>query len=255
MLDFAARGRFLWMELATRHPETALRFYPAVLGWTTASWPMPGGEPYAMWVANGAPIGGLRPLAPDSRDPAGWLPYVGVSDVDAAVMRAEEEGAVVAAPPADIPGVGRFAVLEDPWGASFAVFRPGREPAPEGAAPAGGEFAWFELATRHLRHALELYAELFAWTPGALFPGEGGAGDYQVLERGGRAFGGLHVPADDVPAAWLAYARVGDLDAAVERVVREGGRIRLPPRPVPGGARVAVAADPDGAAFALIEMP
>ncbi len=254
MTDPTVRGRFLWTELLTRHPETALRFYPAVLGWGTERYPMPGGETYTMWTAQGVPIGGLQPLPADAKAPSSWLPYFGVPDVDAAVMRAEEEGAVVAAPPADIPETGRFAVLEDPFGANFAVYRPLREPGPERLPPAIGDFAWFELATPNLRHALEFYGELFGWTRGELHAGDG-IGDYQVIERAGRPIGGIYAAADAMQPAWLGYVRVADLTAAVEGVEVGGGRIVVPAREVPGGARIAVAADPDGAPFALIRMP
>ena len=53
--------------------------------------------------------------------PAFWLTYFGVADCDASVAKAQELGASVTAPPMDIPGVGRFAVLSDPHGATFAI--------------------------------------------------------------------------------------------------------------------------------------
>jgi predicted enzyme related to lactoylglutathione lyase len=194
------------------------------------------------------------PLPADARAPAAWLPYIGVPDVDAAVMRAEEEGAVVAAPPADIPETGRFAVLEDPFGANFAVYRPDREPAPAASPPGPGEFCWFELATTDVRLALEFYRELFGWTKGEAHD-MGELGVYQLLERHGRPFGGFYRAPQGVPPAWLAYVRVGDLAAAVAVATAQGGRILVPPHEVPGGARIVVAADPDGAAIALHEMP
>jgi hypothetical protein len=40
------------------------------------------------------------------------------------VARAKKHGGAVHAPAEDVPGVGRFAVLADPTGASFAVIKP-----------------------------------------------------------------------------------------------------------------------------------
>ncbi len=55
--------------------------------------------------------------------PPHWLVYFAVADCDASVERARTLGANVKVPPSDIPGVGRFAVLEDPQAAAFAIIR------------------------------------------------------------------------------------------------------------------------------------
>jgi predicted enzyme related to lactoylglutathione lyase len=54
--------------------------------------------------------------------PAHWLVYFGVDDTDATVAKATELGASTLVPPTDIPP-GRFAVLADPDGATFAVIK------------------------------------------------------------------------------------------------------------------------------------
>jgi predicted enzyme related to lactoylglutathione lyase len=59
--------------------------------------------------------------------PPHWLAYLGTDDVDASTARAKELGATVFVEPADIPGVGRFSVLQDPAGATFALFKPSAE--------------------------------------------------------------------------------------------------------------------------------
>jgi len=254
MTDFASRGRLLWMELLASHPATALRFYPAVFGWSTQEHRTPvAGEPYTMWTAHGRPIGGLMPLPVESKAAPSWLPYFGVPDVDAAVMRAEEEGAVVALQPADIPGTGRYAVLEDPFGANFAVYRPEREPPAANVPPPIGEFSWLELATTNLRHALEFYRELFGWTPGET-RSLGELGDHRLVEHHGRPIAGFYVAPQGVPAAWLGYVRVAALATAAAAVKAQGGRILMPPHDVAEGERIAVAADPGGAAIALHQL-
>jgi predicted enzyme related to lactoylglutathione lyase len=55
--------------------------------------------------------------------PDNWLIYFGSPDVDADVQRATGLGATVIVPPTDIPNMGRFAVLLDPQGGSFAIFQ------------------------------------------------------------------------------------------------------------------------------------
>lgn len=53
------------------------------------------------------------------------------------------------------------------------------------------------------------------------------------------------------PPAWVYYATVEDLDAAVERVRQAGGQVVLEPMEVSGGDRIAQIVDPQGAFFAL----
>ena len=55
--------------------------------------------------------------------PDNWLVYFGAEDVDAQTRKAADLGATVVVEPADIPGTGRFAVLVDPQGAAFALFK------------------------------------------------------------------------------------------------------------------------------------
>jgi predicted enzyme related to lactoylglutathione lyase len=53
-----------------------------------------------------------------------WLPYVAVDDADAAIARARRLAATICVEPEDIPGVGRFGVLQDPTGAALAIIKP-----------------------------------------------------------------------------------------------------------------------------------
>jgi uncharacterized protein len=60
--------------------------------------------------------------------PSYWQVYFQVADVDETFRRAIELGATEMLPPQDYPG-GRFAILTDPQGASFAIHK---QVAPEG---------------------------------------------------------------------------------------------------------------------------
>jgi hypothetical protein len=50
-----------------------------------------------------------------------WKPYFAVSDVDATAKKVKSAGGQIHQPPADIPKVGRFSIVSDPQGASFAL--------------------------------------------------------------------------------------------------------------------------------------
>jgi uncharacterized protein len=54
----------------------------------------------------------------------GWIGYVTVDDVDASASQAKKDGGNIHRAPDDIPGVGRFAIISDPQGATLALFKP-----------------------------------------------------------------------------------------------------------------------------------
>lgn len=110
-------GAFSWVELQG-NDETigeARAFYQKVLGWEVMDMPMADGSTYAGIAVSGQPVGGFA-----DKGGAGWLPYVTVDDVDARVAAARDAGAEVLAEPMDAPGVGRIAMLQDPFGARIA---------------------------------------------------------------------------------------------------------------------------------------
>jgi predicted enzyme related to lactoylglutathione lyase len=51
------------------------------------------------------------------------MPYFQVEDCDAAAAKAAKLGGSVCVQPTDIPTIGRFAVLQDPTGATFSVIK------------------------------------------------------------------------------------------------------------------------------------
>jgi len=120
-----SEGVFVWDELVTGDVEAAKAFYTAVIGWTTADMDMGPGGVYTMLRSGGVDRAGIL-RKPDEMGPApdAWLAYVGTDDVDATVARAGELGATTLFQGTDIPGVGRIAVLSDPTGAVFGLFKP-----------------------------------------------------------------------------------------------------------------------------------
>lgn len=53
---------------------------------------------------------------------------------------------------------------------------------------------------------------------------------------------------------WLPYFQVEDADKFAERVGALGGKITNPPMDIPSIGRMAMLADPQGAAFAIIKL-
>jgi predicted enzyme related to lactoylglutathione lyase len=113
-------GAFIWCELSTSDPAKSRAFYSDVFGW---GWG--GSEEYAEIQVGGRTVGGMmpRPPAMPAEVPDHWLVYFGSDDLDGDVARAAGLGATTVVEPTDIPGTGRFAVLMDPQGAAFALFK------------------------------------------------------------------------------------------------------------------------------------
>ncbi len=243
-----ARGRFVWHELMTNNPDAAAAFYGKVIGWKTQSWDQ---DPtYRMWTVGGAPVGGLLPLPDQAKlagSPPNWMTYIGAPDVDATVRQATGLGAQAHVAPRDIPGAGRFAVLADPQGAMFAVYR-AFDPQPE--LPEMGGFSWHELATTDYQAAWKFYRTLFAWEHISTTD-MGSLGQYFMFGWGGVPVGGIYNKPLEVPMPnWLPYIRVSKADDIGKAATRAGGRVIIDPMEVPGGDRVVVFLDPQGAAIA-----
>lgn len=124
----AGTGDFCWNELWTSDDKAAVKFYKDTFGYTLDEMDMgPMGTYYMLKTGETARGGMMKSPVPGV--PPNWLPYIGVTDVDGTVDRAKRLGAQITAPPADIPNMGRFAVLTDPTGASIALFQPAAAPA------------------------------------------------------------------------------------------------------------------------------
>ena len=82
----------------------------------------------------------------------------------------------------------------------------------------------------------------------------GPAGVYQVYGLPALDLGGIYRKPADMPGPpnWTFYVRVADLEDAVGKVKANGGSIIQEPMDVPGGGRIAMCLDPQGAAFALL---
>ena len=246
---------FVWYELMTSDDEAAAAFYRQVMGWQTADAGMPGMR-YTLLSAGGAAIAGLMTLPQEACDAGarpGWVGYIGVADVDALATRLQAAGGKLYRPAEDIPGVGRFAVVADPHGASFNLFR-GNVDAQPLQPPLGtpGTVGWHELSAGNLDNAWTFYSGLFGWTQDSDMD-MGEMGVYRLFAAGGSPIGGMMDKPPQVPQpGWLYYFNVEAIDAAMARVTAGGGQVLNGPMEVPGPMWTLQCLDPQGAAFALV---
>jgi len=116
-------GTLCWADLSTPDPKRAEDFYSGLLGWQfIRDEKDPSGY---LHIKNGEHfIGGVPPAAQrQPGTPPHWLAYFQVDDVDAAANKAKEMGAKLYLPAMSMEGVGRMAVIADPQGAVFAIFK------------------------------------------------------------------------------------------------------------------------------------
>ncbi len=117
-------GTFCWADLSTSDPEKAKKFYESLFGWKIG----PGEKDPSgyLHIQNGQDfIGGIPPAQyRDPRVPPHWMIYFLVDDVDASAAKAKEMGAAMHLAPMSVENVGRMAIVADPQGASFAIFKP-----------------------------------------------------------------------------------------------------------------------------------
>jgi predicted enzyme related to lactoylglutathione lyase len=121
---WGATNAVSWNELGTNDIQRAGEFYSSVFGWTKEPFGDSSME-YTVLKNGNRGIGGMYQITPEMGPiPPHWLVYFAVDDCDTKVQKATELGAKVMKPAEDIPGVGRFAILRDPQGASFALIKP-----------------------------------------------------------------------------------------------------------------------------------
>ena len=246
-------SRFVWYDIMTTDLPGSIAFYTALFGWEHRPWDMGEGGQYDMLYAGEDGIGGLMPMDAAEGIPSHWIGYVSVPDVDGACATADAAGATTCVPPSDIPTVGRFAVVEDPWGAMFSPFRGSGPDMPAPKNPPVGNVAWNEMMSPDPERSAEFYGRLTGWTAEKMDMGP--LGFYWLFKRGEDNAAGMMQLPPDAPARahWLSYVAVADCDASAARITELGGTLLVPPTDIAQWGRFAVARDTAGATFGVLE--
>ncbi|GAA3163430.1 VOC family protein [Streptomyces virens] len=230
--------------------DTAQDFYAALFGWEFRPGPRQLG-PCVRALLDGREVAGIGVLAPDRQLPPAWTPSFASDDVDLSAEAVRSCGGTVGVGPLDAADAGRLAMASDPCGAVFGIRDTVALP-PTAVPGRPGTPVWNELTTYEAAGAAKFYQAVFGYEDG---PSVGTGPDRVTLYLDGRPAVGVHgagsaLPRDRGPH-WTTYFTVADVDAAVDRVRRLGGRILEPARDGDRG-RVATVTDPEGARFALV---
>lgn len=127
-----------------------------------------------------------------------------------------------------------------------------------GAPPRrAGTVVWVDLSTTDVEGAIHFYERLLGWH---YEESESPTGLYVLAKVGAGEVGGMMAHAADetaagIPPAWTVVIGADHLEATLARARELGGSVLQPPMSIPGGARIAVIADPAGAVLALMEAP
>ena len=254
-------GGFIWYELMTPDPEGAKAFYEPVVGWTLSTGHGETDDYGFITRADGGMNGGVLRLTSEMTSGGarpGWMGYVQVADVDAAVRAIEGAGGKSLMPARDVEMAGRIAMVADPQGAPIYVMTPKPPPGREDMesdvfSPMEAQHVrWNELQSSDADAAVGFYTRQFGWTQEGDMD-MGPLGKYRFIQKDGVGIGAIMPKMPQVPhSVWTYYIGVDDIDRATEAVRTGGGKVTDGPQEIPGGEFAVNAIDPQGAAFGLV---
>jgi hypothetical protein len=121
--------------------------------------------------------------------------------------------------------------------------------------PKAGNITWVDLTVPDADRIRDFYAEVVGWRVSPV--DMGGYDDYCMIPRDSEApvAGVCHAQGanDGLPAQWLVYITVDNLDESLKRCQELGGKLIHGPRGMGGPQRFAVIEDPSGAVAALFQ--
>jgi predicted enzyme related to lactoylglutathione lyase len=120
--------------------------------------------------------------------------------------------------------------------------------------PKIGTVGWMDLTVPNAEELRDFYQDVAGWMSQPL--DMGGYSDFVMSTPDGQSVSGVcHARGGNagLPAQWLIYITVADLDASIARCTERGGKILAGPKDAGGGARFCVIQDPAGAVAALYQ--
>lgn len=115
-------GALCWNELYATDLEVGSKFYTGLFGWTVNKTTGAIGQEYVEFHNRGQPVAGMLQIREEWGEvPPNWAVYFAVEDCDATLAKIKNLGGKVEVEPMEVKDVGKFAVVQDPQGAYFAV--------------------------------------------------------------------------------------------------------------------------------------
>jgi predicted enzyme related to lactoylglutathione lyase len=242
-----APGTPSWVDIGVPDIGAAAAFYTALFGWDTEDMGEEAGH-YTMCTLRGKAVAAIGPAM--NPGPPAWMTYITVASVDETAAKIGEAGGTVVAPPMDVMTAGRMAVASDPTGAFFSIWQPGESIGAE-IVNEPGTLCWNELNTRDVDTALAFYEQVFGLKAER-------SDMYNEFHLDDRVVGGcMQMPAmipAEVPAHWLAYFAVENIEASTAKAKDLGAMAMVEVMDAGDIGRFSVLGDPMGAVFAVIQL-
>jgi hypothetical protein len=246
-----AAGEIYWFQLQSEDAVAAIRFYSGLFGWEIDTGPTGN----FLMRRNGTPFASIAQIEDQipNVSESTWLAAINVADAKKAVAAAKAAGAAIRTDVTEIKGWGQFAILQDPDGAPLILAQPQR---PLGGTMGYSGWRWAELWTHDPTKARSFYSKVIGYLPTEVKPG---GQPYTVFDADGKHRAGLmKLDRKEIPSRWMPYVGVSDLKGILVRVWQNGGKVLREPaeidKPAAGTNRVALIADPTGAALFLYQL-
>jgi uncharacterized protein len=115
-----------------------------------------------------------------------------------------------------------------------------------------GEIGWIDLTVADAESVRDFYARVAGWKHDPVDMGD--YADFTMQAEDGTAVGGIcHARGTNagLPAQWLIYINVADIEASARACVEGGGTLLVEPKSMGTHGRYCVIRDPAGAVAAL----
>ena len=245
--ETSRKGEIVWIDLVTNDAKVSKKFFSNLLGWSFNNH-----DAYDMALSGTKPISGIiedKELLKGSKT-SYWVVSASVSDAVSTSKRIKSNGGKILSEPAEIPGRGIVALVEDPQGAFFSIMN-NSSGDPKASTPRNGEWMWAELWTSDPKKAVDFYTEVLACSAKPIEDGDDQK--YFVLKGEKYEFGGItEIPVKNEPPIWIPVLRVNDAVAVAKKASQLGGSVLISPATISGN-KVALIATPSGAPFLIQE--
>lgn len=243
-------GKFVWVDLVTDDALVAQKFYSALFGWKFYDY---GG--YLVGMNDDRPLCGMfqRPRPKDRAAVPRWFGYISVANVARAEKAVTQAGGKVLAAPKKMPGRGEQAVFADPEGAMFGVVKSSAGD-PQDFLAAPGDWIWIQLLSRDGRKAAEFYRAVAGYEI-VENTQSNHVSDFVLTSKGYARATVRTIRTDDaqVRPTWLPFVRVLNVAESVAKAKELGGKGLIEPQAGLFDGKLALIADPTGAAIGILE--
>jgi predicted enzyme related to lactoylglutathione lyase len=259
-----------WVDCQQPDPSAVLPFYSGIFGWEFEDGMPEGSEgQYLLARLRGLDAAAIASVPPGAPPMAAWNTYIAVADVDDSAEKVRDAGGAVYMEPFDVMDAGRMAVVADPEGAVFCLWK-AKESIGAQVVNEHGALNFNGLATRDPERAEAFYGAVFGWRILALDSGPmwvlPGYGDHleeknpglrEGMKQMGAPEGFIDVVAavnpiangdSDTPVHWNVTFGVDDAAETASRAAELGGEVVAGPFDAPW-TRLAIIKDPGGATF------